>query len=328
MGASYTAKPAVVTVPDVPDDWDIDWSFPGPPFPPGYDPVYSLNISAPASMVPGSEVPNCSVTLKDNVTFTTSDPPEAIVYSATLQSSRASVGLMVSGAEDYLSIVSQDYSASGDFFGNTINFEFNVSAANDGDFIVLAVSSSPFGFSLTDTANIEIIVPPVITFTIETVFDYSYPAGLPYDGSFILSTGVKSAGAGVPPYAWCSYSHSEPGARVVDSEAYDSYPALGTYIEALNGDPWELGTVVAKSHRVEAVDGNIVDGTWSCGINYNLSSTTSGSYTTTLKVYLDGELSTTKVKSDSLSASAQNPEWNDITVFWTINGDTGEVTTL
>ncbi|KKK62489.1 hypothetical protein LCGC14_3003800, partial [marine sediment metagenome] len=35
MGASYTAKVADAdTPPDVPNDWDPDWAFPGPPFPP------------------------------------------------------------------------------------------------------------------------------------------------------------------------------------------------------------------------------------------------------------------------------------------------------
>ena len=38
MSGAYTAKPDVVTTPDVPPGWNVNWPFPGP-FPPGFDPL-------------------------------------------------------------------------------------------------------------------------------------------------------------------------------------------------------------------------------------------------------------------------------------------------
>jgi hypothetical protein len=56
MGGAYTSKPEIPVTnpapPEIPVDWNPQWSFPGPPYSPGYTPSYVLSVSGQTSISP------------------------------------------------------------------------------------------------------------------------------------------------------------------------------------------------------------------------------------------------------------------------------------
>lgn len=156
MSGAYVAKPADAVSYDIPPGWDFDWVFPGP-HPPGYEPEYTLSLSAPATMVPGTSVGNITSILKDTVEYVTNEPDAQLFWSAVL-SNPGAIGLKFSGGDDYLGSVGQDYSGVGDFWGGEPTFEFDVGLSDVGKTITLTVVSTPFeGHPVSATADITVI---------------------------------------------------------------------------------------------------------------------------------------------------------------------------
>jgi len=154
MTGAYVAKPdAAVEPPDVPPGWDEDWSFPGPN-PPGYTPVYSLNLSASESIGYGGTA-SITISLRDHVTYATIEPSGcSITWTATIDGE--SVNLRFSGDPDYASSISSSYSDIGDYWGAEPEIEFELTEDDVGKTITLQGASTVSGSALTNTDTIEI----------------------------------------------------------------------------------------------------------------------------------------------------------------------------
>ncbi len=341
MGASYTAVPAAVVETDYPDDWSIRWyfddAFPGPPFPPGYDPEYSSGLSAPSDMYVGHAVFGISSTCTDRETFNTVEPSAVCSYTASLLSSGAPIQMRLDGGETWLNSVGGEYELDGSTWVNDPGgIEFNVSPDDDEDFIVLVADTQIAGTSVSDTVNIEIKVPPDITCTVTTVIDFTLVDPIPTDETWTTQTLITpdsytpTFGQPNPPYAWAFYFDKDtPDSLDIDSEAYDigfeTWDVFKTRIEELRGDPWELGASAVKTHVLEGLDMFAPKRTYYVSTSHWKTEAANGTYVTTLKVYVDEELVATVVDSGSL------PNGDGLTPYtpiWTINGETGVVTIL
>ncbi len=335
MGASYVAVPAAIVETDYPDDWTIRWyfddAFPGPPFPPGYDPEYDLNLVAPAYMYVGYAVSGISTTCTDRGDFDTSEPTGSCIYTASLLSDGSAVQLKLSGGGSWLSAVEDTFAITGSSWGsNPGGFEFNVAVGDIDDYIVLVASAVIADFPVEDSVNIEIKEPLPITCTLTTVIDYTIQDPIPTDETVsTLSQITSDANQSTPltvPYAYAYYFDSDtPDSLDIYSEAYDSEDVFGTRIEILAGDPWELGQSAAKTHVIEGIDLFAVGRTYYVGTDHFKNANAVGTYITTLKVYLNEELSFEATVSGSLPVTAQP---STVVPIWTINGETGAVTTL
>jgi len=156
MGGAYTAKPeAVASPPDVPEGWDIDWPFPGPS-PPGYEPEYSLGVTASASVPVGGAAAGVA-TLYDHDIYKTPEPEESsLLWTATLEG--APLGLRLAGGGTYASSVTTGYAETEEeFWGSGTTFEFDTTEDDEGKTIVLCSASIVFDdVPVTGVANILI----------------------------------------------------------------------------------------------------------------------------------------------------------------------------
>ncbi len=143
MGGAYVAKPAVPTEPDVPPGWDPDWDFPGPN-PPGYEPEYSLNLSAQSQMIPGVTVDDISLFLADHDTYETREPQSHMIWSAIFGDSGDIVQMKLLGGGAYQDSVDASYILGDVFYESNPDFDFDVSASDIGRIVILNVNSTPF----------------------------------------------------------------------------------------------------------------------------------------------------------------------------------------
>jgi hypothetical protein len=160
MSGIYVAKPAVVSVPDVPPGWTVGWAFPGP-WPPGYIPEFTYNMSTGATYVPGA-THAVTATLRDQVTYATKEPDAGITWKAKIAGTP--IQLKFNGETEWSNSLSSDHSSVGDYYGAEPTFLFNVSADQGGAIIVLTAQSIPFNdqsdVESTSSVNIEVVSPP------------------------------------------------------------------------------------------------------------------------------------------------------------------------
>jgi len=160
MGGAYTSTPIVPTTPDVPDGWNPDWPFGDDgeggryPYPPGYSPVFSLNLSATETIVYDGAA-TATITLRDHVTYATAEPTgSSITWTATIDGE--TVNLRFSGGASYASSVSSSYTEGATYWGAEPVIEFELIEENAGDTVMLRAASIVFDYSVAQTVNIEV----------------------------------------------------------------------------------------------------------------------------------------------------------------------------
>lgn len=152
MAGAYVAKPDTVS-PGTPDGWNPSWPFPGVS-PPGYEPEYSLRLTAPSSVAIGAEASVAAV-LYDHDAFRTNEPDEsALAWSATIDGEALRLRI---GAGDYGESAISDYIENeSHFWGATPAIVFELLPEHAGKTIVLTATSVVDGESLSETANIAV----------------------------------------------------------------------------------------------------------------------------------------------------------------------------
>lgn len=160
MSGIYVAKPATASSPNVPPGWTVGWAFPGP-WPPGYIPEFTYNMSTGATYVPGA-THAVTATLRDQVTYATKEPDAGITWKAKIAGTP--IQLKFNGETEWSNSLSSDHSSVGDYYGAEPTFLFNVSADQGGAIIVLTAQSIPFNdqsdVESTSSVNIEVVSPP------------------------------------------------------------------------------------------------------------------------------------------------------------------------
>lgn len=168
---AYVALPDADTTPDVPPGYPVNWPFPPSgssltcegPFPPGYEPVYTIDLAGSNSVTVGSSY-SAAVTLYDHGTYTTSDPicgsnPDPtggdITWTATMDG--AALLFTVDGDASALEHTT-NYADLGDFYGDAVTIIFDIDASDEDKTIVLSVAGHPFGYDeITDTQSITVV---------------------------------------------------------------------------------------------------------------------------------------------------------------------------
>jgi hypothetical protein len=72
-----------VLVTFLPPTWNFAWAFPGPPFPPGYSPSYSMSLVADATYAPGGFTSSVVASMLDGG-YATSAPTGNATLSAKM----------------------------------------------------------------------------------------------------------------------------------------------------------------------------------------------------------------------------------------------------
>ena len=150
MSGAYVAKPAVVSVPDLPPGWNPNWPFPGAS-PPGYEGITpELRLTAGAIYVPETEHGATAriVDVKLGVDYQTRKPDSGsqVTWSATMDGGP----LLLLGEGEQVGIeifYSYDDEAVDSFWVQTPVFAFpTVGEGDDGKIITLeAATIEPFG---------------------------------------------------------------------------------------------------------------------------------------------------------------------------------------
>lgn len=158
MGGAYVAKPdAVPPVPSCPVDWDSDWEYPGDwgVYPPGYEPEFSLDLTAPSSTSVGSMVA-VSVTLFDHESYETAEPPDesVLTWSATVDGEARLVRF--EGVGDYAASVSQDYSEVDSFWLGVASLDVQLTDDDAGKTLVVRVASTLNEEEVIGTGEVEV----------------------------------------------------------------------------------------------------------------------------------------------------------------------------
>lgn len=156
MAGAYVAKPAVVSVPDVPPGWNPNWPFPGPPWPPGYTPALSYTLVTGETYAPGA-THDATATLYDQITYETSEPNNPMFWTAKMNG--VTVGLKLDGDADWSERLVIDHSPIGSY-GAAPTLRFNVSEDDEGEIIILQAVSTPFNNALgceAVRAEIEVV---------------------------------------------------------------------------------------------------------------------------------------------------------------------------
>jgi len=213
MAGAYTALPAAEVPIDWPANWNPNWSFPGPPFPGGYVPYYTLVYGSDTSIAPGSATTETWAFISDTAgtdptNYITAEPSGSIIFSATLNGSLLQLAL---SGHDYTDSVSVNYSPIGEFYGVEPALIFNISDSNVGQTIVLTAVANPFpamtqyynpsGTELTQTSDIAIVVQKPKYDQIVAVAQFTFPGDGSGGGSFQLHSDRLIGGAYIGGYA-------------------------------------------------------------------------------------------------------------------------------
>ncbi len=330
MAGAYTAKGGITPdPPDVPPGWggpDIpgsggpggtslvgvlggigNWPFPpvstggggiiGGPFPPGYEPDYSFNTTVPASIAYDAAI-SASTQLRDQTDYTTGEPDSSssITWSATVNGSLRRIRF--DGIGSYASSVDSSYASSAGFWGAATNLDVELTEADGGEDLVLALTST-VGFSVvTDSQTISI----VMSYTFSLAMDWDMPM---VNSPNHIATGVNRTSGF---YNWAAYSSAtSPG----DPE-YTGQTSEDLSVFVLGG--------LSRPLRITALP-PVVSYPLLYMMIYN--KTTSGRSPTpvtfTFKTYTDGALTSTRIKANS---SGLDP----IVEWLTWEPSTGEVT--
>lgn len=347
MSGAYVAKPDAVVDPGLPPGWNPIWPFPGA-FPPGYGPEYSMTLTAPPQMKPGTIVRNNSVALFDHETFATNEPDGTVTYTAVWLNPGETVGIKFAGGDEFVSSVSQEYSDVGDdFWGIASEFEFDVDAQDIGKTIVLTATSVPFrgGITLWKSVNILVVAKMLHTTTLTTVVtyqDFPVETGPPYtfyiwggyvycwDQSDLTSPYVEmllSSEQSTGNQSWSVHSNvNGPDENNGLDDFGMEQQQIGPHGDPLEADPWFIGLTDEGTHRIHFLQlrENLI---YDISIEL-LKTITNGSpvtYVHTLRVYIDDEfqelVSKTITKADGDSSVGEE-------TWLTLNGETGVITII
>lgn len=331
MPGAYVAKPAVVSVPDVPPGWNPSWPRPGDPgydpdpffpapFPPGHETDYSIVTTATASISPtGTASATSSVREYDD--YATNEP-SAITWTATIDGEP--VNLKFDGGS-FASSIEED-PVWGTYWGTTPDIIFNLNDSNDEDTVVLKASCTLVNSEgqeqvLEDTSDVTISATQVYSATLtvtwpeptnRTNYVGSYPKSFWNILTYIQTTGDSNLA-----YYWQIYKKTSNGAS--PTFAWVPSTQQGTYITVTGGDT----TLTIQMNDLLLVNS---------GSNFQIKVTTKNfnglcdnTATASLKIYLDGVLQTTT--NLSLEVTKTPYVVTDNHSPWiTINAVTGAVT--
>ncbi len=292
MSGSYTAKPPIDVIPDVPSGWNIIWSYPGPP-PPGYTPIYSLTLSAPETIYLTDPTALVSLSLYDHISYATNEPTGKISWVVN---------------KTYSSSPSSSFSSIEGIYGSSGNFVFT--NLEDGDIIEITATSEAFdGFILSQTVQINVEAGvSVDVWTLDILADINLDASRDGAGSSGAtaedsygSASISAPDPGTVEYLgeWSSNSF-EKNDIVLDSSDESIYFYISVSADCLAGSP---GTQHAEADISE-----------------------------TFRVYKNGVLQTTHTSSVSVSIDNTFPPSTDASdsetceVHISINSGTGAVT--
>lgn len=333
MGGVYTANPGPeLSGPDVPPGWggpDVPgsggpggtsedgqlggigyWPFPpatgGGPFPPGYDPDYSFNTTVPASTA-YDEAISVSTQLRDQTDYTTGDPggSSSITWSATVNGSLRRIRF--DGVGSYASSVDSSYASSAGFWGAAPTLDVELTADDNGENLILALTSEVGGFSVVDsrTISIGVITAKAIT---------NWVVG---GGNYEITTEVLAAQISIE-YPKIRFNrdvdHWPPDSDVVSEISDASDPSE----ISITAPPHPSLTVeidynILRSGEVYKVEARHAANTGQC------------TWTTVIQTYLEGDLISEKTVVTFLIDSG--PSYIN-KVIATIDADTGEITLL
>jgi hypothetical protein len=191
MGGSYVALPPqayTYEIPaDVPLNWRIGWGFPGPPFPPGYNPVFELSATGPSQISPEQSAA---------VFSTLVDTQEGKEYAAGKQADEENqtwiadldgspVGMREGGFGSYDSELIVPYTQAGLFWQCSIpDLEFEITKDDIGSLITITFTTK----SAPEEAYLEIEVQGVVIYGI--VYDQS---AQPLAGASVQYTSKRNA---------------------------------------------------------------------------------------------------------------------------------------
>jgi hypothetical protein len=180
MAGAYVAKPDVPVVPEVPDDWNPDWPFPGAA-PPGYGYEYSLQISGVSGIsLSGNVVP--TATIFDHDTYQTIPIAETVKQTWSGSIDGVAVNVRLQGAAQYGESAESAYSEfENGFWGASPELQFDLSSAETGDTLKIRVQSLIGGNVIFSEEEVEIAIG-----TLALVG----PSTMSYDGAAHVSTAL------------------------------------------------------------------------------------------------------------------------------------------
>lgn len=119
-----------------------------------YEPIYSLVMSGTTDMAYDGTA-SITTSLRDHETLGTDEPTgSTLTWTATIDG--VAVDLRFSGDTEYSESISSSYSDIGDYWGAEKDIEFDLTAENNGDTIVLRVESTVFEEDLNITHDISV----------------------------------------------------------------------------------------------------------------------------------------------------------------------------
>ena len=250
MGGAYTAAPAATVPSTSPPGWTGGWPFPGP-LPPGYTPVYSLIGTAPATMAPGYPVTGVKFILADRDTYATGEPIGDIVYTAEIEGVTRKLRFSGEGALSNSVTGEYVYVAEDEKYGSEPEFDFDVTADDDGKILTLTALTIPWDdedeFSSAKEIEIEIEVLSEVMTKVVYTLDISNVVGWAGDAmsAFMVIQGRTGESEDISnydapyatPYCEAGADWIMEGAAIAYYEALDSAPAVGA-----EDSPWTLAS--------------------------------------------------------------------------------------
>jgi hypothetical protein len=308
MSGAYVAKPAAVAASGLPPGWTAGWAFPGP-WPPGYVPTLSYNLSTGATYLPGN-THDASVTLRDQTTYATEQPDNDINWTAAIEGTP--VQLKFSGDAEWSDSLSSTHGAVGDYYGAEPTLLFNVSAAQEGQIITLTAVSTPYD-NLTDieaTASAEIEV--VVSYTWTARLDFTCVFGGGGSANYLQQPSIRAAnGASVTQRAYAQIGNhwfiGDMWGSDVDGDL--TVTQVSTYVGRIEVDIMEESVYQVRIDNQSSPNSTVVD------------------YTFT--IYRNGEEYATYTKEKTFTEPWDPP--GDVGEVWSwlsIDGETGEVTVI
>lgn len=183
MAGAYVAKPADPPTRTCPPGWNPNTPLPGDtsislgrpispdpffpaPYPPGYTPDFSLSVTG-SNSIAYTGAASITGSARDRISYPTNEP-SAISWTATIDG--VSIGLKFSGEAWHTSSLTSPVSF-GTYWDAALSIEFDLTADNVGDIIVLTGSYILDGIRVTQTKAIAIVE---LTATFTLTFDFGH----------------------------------------------------------------------------------------------------------------------------------------------------------
>lgn len=173
MGGAYTALPPEDSTPDVPPDWNPEWTFPGPA-PPGYEFDYGFDISAPGFVVPGNSTSG-TVALTDHTDYATSTPDDGATITLSAKFADTGEEVEITGTALYSYIgLGEGYS------GADFEITLGVTALDNGRTVRITTESTPFpGHDVSGTTDVNVVVIDDLNATLTFSWTHGTPTADP-----------------------------------------------------------------------------------------------------------------------------------------------------